>query len=613
MDHGRLQRYLGDPKATRRSTTIALRVFGMAIALPTILLAHDSTFSWPLFGVALALANANLTWLVRRSATATVGFLYAGLAAVLELLVAMEAMGDRGYLLAPLLAGLVAWSGANLSGRGVTVVTTTTGIGLALEAQRSWPASTVLLGYTSALSLPIVASTAWATAVAFRLARVSAVDRAEDAARVEHGALSDLRRLRDELTGLLNRRGLIDHLALYTANEARVAVLLVDVRGVGHANQRGGSSAGDRMLRAVAAHLTSIVGEGVEVCRASGDQFAVLVPFADPEPVRQLADTIASAELATGAGRAEFVVGVAIAEPHSLPDAALRDAEAAVRRARSDGLSVEVSGEDLRESEAHRARLDDELRTALEDAAFVLHYQPIVRLKDGRISHAEALIRWQHPTRGLLSPADFVAEAERSGLIVRLGEWALFEACREIVRINAARPDNPIAVSVNVTPAQAEQRDLAETVLLALATTGCQPAWLRLELTETTIVTHADRLTRSLARLREEGVAMFLDDFGTGYSSLGYLRSFPCEALKIDRTFITGFGTDGKDSGIVAAILSLARTLGIRTIAEGIEVREQAAHLDVLGCDYGQGYLFSPPVAADALEAMLDTDLRAVA
>jgi diguanylate cyclase (GGDEF)-like protein len=613
VDHGRLTRYLGDPAATRRTTTIALRVFGMAVALPTLLLDHDASFSWPLFGVALALANGNLLWLVYRSARATRGWFSAGLAAVVELLVAIAALGDRGYLLAPLLGGLVAWSGASLSGPGVVAISVTGGLGVALDAQLLWSPDTVTLGYTTALAIPMVAITTWATAVAFRLSRVTAVDRAEDTARVEHSALSDLRRVRDELTGLLNRRGLIDHVALLNQFGTQVAVLLVDVRGVGLANVRGGSIAGDRMLRGVAAHLVSLTDGDAEVCRASGDQFAVLVPAADSLAVRRLADTIAEAELTTAAGRAEFVVGVAIAEPGSVPDSALREAESAVRRARDEGHGVEVASAALRESEEHRATLDDELRTALDTDTFVLHYQPIVRLATGRISHAEALIRWQHPTRGLLSPAEFVEEAERSGLIVRVGEWALFEACREAVRINADRPERSIAISVNVTPAQAEKRDLADTVLLALATTGCRPSWLRLELTETTLVTHADRLTASLARLREEGVAMFLDDFGTGYSSLGYLRSFPCEALKIDRTFITGFGTDGKDSGIVAAILSLARTLGIRTIAEGIEQREQAAHLDVLGCDYGQGYLFSPPVPAAELEAMLDEDLRTAA
>ena len=201
-----------------------LRALGMAVALPTILLDHDATFSWPLFGVALALVNGNLLWLFYRSPTAPTGCLYAGLAAVAELLVAMEAMGDRGYVLAPLLAGLVAWSGARLGGQGVASLTAISGLGLAFDAQtrrRAGQSRPSRSGYTSALALPIAAFTAWATADAFRLARVSAVDHAEDVARVEHGALSGVRRVRDDLTGFLNRRGLIDHVTLLTKHGTR--------------------------------------------------------------------------------------------------------------------------------------------------------------------------------------------------------------------------------------------------------------------------------------------------------------------------------------------------------------------------------------------------------
>jgi EAL domain-containing protein (putative c-di-GMP-specific phosphodiesterase class I)/GGDEF domain-containing protein len=592
--------------------TLGLRAGATALALAVVAFARDGTFRPLWFVAALVLSAANSGWLVTHRTLSDRAWRALAALAILELGCAIVALGDRGPMLSPLLLVLVAWAGVSLNGAAVAALGVGTAAVLAVGAT-GWEGQ----GRTDALivagCIPMVSAIAGVAAHALRRAREDAAAHADNSARVELAAVADLRRLRDDLTGLLSRRGLIDQLTLLTEFGGRVTILLVDVAGVGLANVRGGTTAGDRLLRATANWLVETCGEETEVARADGARFAVLVPSADGGVATALADRIAFHELETPDGRAEFTVGVAVAAPGEPVDAALRAAEAGLRAARSESRRIGHGDSALRLRESRRAHLDDELRQALAAGQFVLHYQPIVRLSTGRIHHLEALVRWQHPQRGLLPPGEFVPAAEESGLIVRIGDWALLEACREAARLNALRPAEPVSVSVNITPAQAERGDIASTVLAALAAADCEASWLRVELTETTLVQHADRLVAALARLREAGVGLFLDDFGTGYSSLAYFRTFVCEAIKIDRSFITGFGTDAQDSGIVAALLSMARTLGVRTIAEGIETPEQAAHLDVLGCDYGQGYLFSRPLEAAAIAALLHHSLPAEA
>ncbi|HYT30435.1 MAG TPA: EAL domain-containing protein [Actinomycetota bacterium] len=254
----------------------------------------------------------------------------------------------------------------------------------------------------------------------------------------------------------------------------------------------------------------------------------------------------------------------------------------------------------MRSRAVMRLQTESELRQAIGAGAFEAHYQPIVRLADGHPVAMEALLRWKHPDRGLLPPADFIPVAEETGLIVPLGAWVMQEACRQGSRWLGAPPAAPLAVSVNVSPRQIAQPAFADEVRAALASADLQPTSLWLEITESVLVDATSITLRVLDRLRGLGVRLAIDDFGTGYSSLGYLRRFNVDMLKIDRSFVSVLGRDAEDSAIVAAIISLARALGLSVVAEGVETPEQAEHLRALGCDLAQGYHFAHPQPADA-------------
>jgi EAL domain-containing protein (putative c-di-GMP-specific phosphodiesterase class I) len=345
------------------------------------------------------------------------------------------------------------------------------------------------------------------------------------------------------------------------------------------------------VLAAVAQRLREAAGGQHLLARVGGDEFAVVVATGGVEAAESVARRLLAALAAP------FELGDA---PLALSACAgvanlLADAHLAVYRAKQLGPGRVVRFDpELREAGRRRADLEAGLRRALERDELVLHYQPLVRL-DGTLVGAEALVRWQHPERGLVPPGDFIPLAEETGLIVALGEWALHEACRQ----GAAWHESgcPIEIAVNVSPVQLRDEGLADAVAAALADSGLPPAALCLEITETALV-HFDDDTEVLDALKALGVRLAIDDFGTGWSSLAALRRLPFDVVKLDRCFVGGIEEDAGDRAIVAAVIGLAHTLGRTIVAEGIETAGCARELQVLGADHGQGWHFGRPAPA---------------
>jgi predicted signal transduction protein with EAL and GGDEF domain len=291
-------------------------------------------------------------------------------------------------------------------------------------------------------------------------------------------------------------------------------------------------------------------------------------------------------------------IGIAIAPSDGTePNELLKNADMALYRAKADGRGTYRFFEPAMDARMKARRtLELSLRSALLNGEFELHYQPLVRLFDNKVTGCEALLRWMHPERGMVSPVEFIPVAEEIGLIVPLGEWVLRKACEDA----ASWPDE-VKVAVNLSPIQVMNQNLVPTVVSALATSGLPANRLELEITESVLMQNTEVALASLHRLRELGVRISMDDFGTGYSSLSYLRSFPFDKIKIDKSFIGGLGHGDESIAIVMAIAGLAKNLGIMTTAEGVETKQQLQHIKALGCSEMQGYLFSPPRRAAEL------------
>jgi EAL domain-containing protein (putative c-di-GMP-specific phosphodiesterase class I) len=311
-----------------------------------------------------------------------------------------------------------------------------------------------------------------------------------------------------------------------------------------------------------------------------------------------------------GSGQSQHAtasVGIALGDGGSPPEVLIRNADAAMYRAKERGRArYELFDEEMRRRSISWLETESELRRALDNDELHNVYQAIVSPRSGRIVGFEALVRWHHPERGVVSPADFIPVAEQSGLIVPLGSVVLERACKEAVRWNADRAEgNPLRVAVNFSPRQLSHPRAVEMVVDTLERTGLDPGLLCVEITESALVEDAASTLSTLNRLKALGVTLALDDFGTGYSSLTYVRRFPIDTLKIDRSFIDGIAGSTEDEAIVTAVLSMGRALGVHVVAEGVETEEQAARLRSLGCTLAQGYLFSRPISPDAVRDLL--------
>jgi diguanylate cyclase (GGDEF)-like protein/PAS domain S-box-containing protein len=427
------------------------------------------------------------------------------------------------------------------------------------------------------------------------------------------------RALHDSLTTLPNRVLFLDRLGhalarLRRQQYAPVAVLFLDIDHFKLVNDSLGHQAGDDLLMAVATSLRQAVRPGDTVARFGGDEFGILL-----EEIVSERDAIEVAQRIAAAFARPFVlgvtehfvsasVGIALADDtDQAPEALIRDADAAMYRAKERGRArYELFDEDMRARAVARLRVENDLRRALERRELRLVYQPVISLRDGSIVGAEALVRWEHPERGLVAPGDFIPVAEDCGLIEPIGRWVLGEACRQTAIWHASNPDSaPITMSVNLSARQVAQQDLTVAVSRVLRTTAIDPSCLCLEITETVLLEESEMLGDTLRALRAMGVRLVLDDFGTGYSSLGYLNRLPLDALKVDRSFVDGLGVEPRDGAIVKAVVGMAQALSLTVIAEGVESQVQLAELRALDCDLAQGYLFARPMPAGELGAML--------
>ncbi|MDQ6835926.1 MAG: EAL domain-containing protein, partial [Actinomycetota bacterium] len=430
------------------------------------------------------------------------------------------------------------------------------------------------------------------------------------------------RALHDPLTGLPNRLLFIDRLE-HTIERLRrrrslTAILVLDLDRFKLVNDSLGHKVGDELLAAAAPRLKQAVRASDTVARFGGDEFGVLLEeIAGEHEAIDMAQRIASVFTRPFVleGNEHFVtvsIGISLAEGGELAEDLIRDADAAMNRAKERGRArYELFDEAMRGRAISRLRVENDLRRALERDELTLEYQPVVSLTDGSIVSVEALIRWQHPTRGLIAPADFIPVAEENGLIEPIGRWVLEHACRQGARWHRDRPDSPpISIAVNLSAVQVANHNLADTVASSLRGSGLEPACLTLEITESVMLADAEGLTDVLNALKAIGVRLVLDDFGTGYSSLSYLTRLPLDAVKVDRSFIDGLGTEPRDTAITEAIVAMSHALSLQVVAEGAENSLQVTELIRLGCDLVQGFHFFRPGPADEITRMLACDPR---
>ncbi|PWK13041.1 bifunctional diguanylate cyclase/phosphodiesterase [Tumebacillus permanentifrigoris] len=420
----------------------------------------------------------------------------------------------------------------------------------------------------------------------------------------------------DALTGLPNRAlikaRLQETIEVCGASDEQFAVMFLDLDRFKIVNDSLGHSIGDLLLIEVASRLRTCVQEEHTVARLGGDEFVVLLPCVRAESeVTEVAEAILQALQNPFhiEGHELFLttsIGVALYPLHGHDvDSLIQHADTAMYRAKERGNRYQIYANELNAIVSEQWTMERNLRGALERGEFLLHYQPKVDLQTGNIVGAEALVRWEHPVLGMLSPAKFIPLAEETGLIIPLGDWVLREACRQL-KVWHERGHHALKIAVNLSTRQFQQKDIVKDILHALAETGVEPAFLELELTESMVMQAPEEARETLERLKEIGVQLSIDDFGTGYSSLSYLRSFPVDKLKIAREFIHDI-PDRDGEKIVNAVIQLAHSLQLQVIAEGVERQEQVEMLKRAGCDEVQGYLFCRPIPPHELEAKFQT------
>ncbi len=410
----------------------------------------------------------------------------------------------------------------------------------------------------------------------------------------------------DELTGLLNRRSFVEQLDRRLRQERPFAVLFMDLDRFKEINDTLGHEAGDELLAEIGNRISRALGPTVDIARFGGDEFCVLVPdiAGTRHAVRcgeRILDTLKEpVEVARIATFVTASIGVALSDKGSTSAQLLSDADAAMYAAKRSGrLGISVFDEKLRDRATERLRIANELPRAIRDE-LVVHYQPVVAVADGSVTGFEALVRWQHPVHGLVPPTDFIDVAEDTGLIVPLGAHVLETACRQLgTWIRGGQVPDHTTIAVNLSPRQLSDASLSTTIADALVTAGLDATNLTLEITESALMSEGGDIDAVVKELRSTGVRFSVDDFGTGYSSLTYLKRFPVDALKIDRTFVSGMPDDADDVVIVDAVVGLANALGLNCVAEGVEEDQQMNYLESIGCSHAQGYLIAKPMSAE--------------
>ena len=425
----------------------------------------------------------------------------------------------------------------------------------------------------------------------------------------------------DRLTGLPNRELFTDVVksalnAMKVESEYQFSVLYFDCDRFSIINNSLGAKIGDELLQAIVKRLENCLNNSEILARIDEDKFGFLLT-----DTKEATNAILKAQQLKEAlihpfylqGYEIFItasMGIVVGNAdYSQPEHLMRDADTALDRARQVGKSsYEIFDEEMKEKACQFIKIETELRRAIKRQEFRLHYQPIIALTTGQIAGLEALIRWQHPVRGLLPPAEFISIAEETGLIADIGKWVLREACLQLSAWQkAGLADSFLTISVNLSARQFNQSDLIEQIDEIFAETQLNPQCLKLEITESAIMENTLAAAKVLQQLRERQIQLSLDDFGIGYSSLSYLHSFPVDTIKVDKSFVGCLDDNEKNLGLVPAIMCIAKTMGMSVIAEGIETAEQLKHLRDLKCDYSQGYLFSRPLEAEQVIQLIGT------
>jgi diguanylate cyclase (GGDEF)-like protein len=435
-----------------------------------------------------------------------------------------------------------------------------------------------------------------------------AIDHLDKQARLDYLAYYDV------LTGLANRTLFLERMAQYMRSAVsaghQLALFLVDLERFKNINDSLGWPAGDDLLKQVAQWLTrNTAGDVNLLARVGVDHFAVVMPVVQKEgSLTRLLDQWIEAvknhpfRLNDAVFRIAFKVGVALFPDEGADaDTLFKNAEAALKKAKASGERYLFHTQTMTSSVADQLTLENQLRQALDKGEFVLHYQPKVNLASGRMTSAEALIRWNDPRTGLVPPGRFIPILEETGMIYEVGRWALRQAIEDCLRWRAAGLA-AVRIAVNVSPLQLRNRGFIAEIEQAIAIDAHAPAGLELEITESLIMEDVKHSIASLQAIRAMGISIAIDDFGTGFSSLSYLAKLPVDTLKIDRSFVIAMTTDAQGLALVSTIISLAHALKLKVVAEGVETEEQARLLRLLSCDEMQGYLFSKPVPSDIFE-----------
>lgn len=436
---------------------------------------------------------------------------------------------------------------------------------------------------------------------------VSSKEMLERTQEIKHQALHD------KLTGLPNRALLLDRIGYALAKARRhhlgTAVIFIDLDNFKLINDSKGHDEGDALLRAVADRLVHAVRPGDTVARLGGDEFVVLIEELEkPGHAESIARKILTRfekpiQLPHSEAFASGTLGIAFTlDPDMQAATLIKNADTAMYEAEAKGKACyALFDERMNDNVVDRLELETSLRKALDHHEILIHYQPLIDIRSGTVLGAEALARWQHPTRGLVGPGTFVPIAEETGVIIPIGYWVLEQACRQMQDWSS-----DLALSVNMSGKQLQRQDVVDRVRRVLEETGFDPNRLKLEITESVLMADRADIAAKLRALKDIGITLALDDFGTGYSSLSTLRSFPIDTLKIDKAFVSRLEDEDEARAIVEAILALSKTMKLSVTGEGVETEFQRAMLQKLGCDLGQGYLFGRPMAPEEFARLVD-------